>query len=70
MIERAITLAVLALILPGFAYEAEWMQRQPTVESAIGTDPESVPVGTSSGPRGMGVDLSDRSSKGSAALGA
>ena len=29
----------------------------------MGTDPSKVPAGTVYGPKGMGVDLSDRSSK-------
>jgi hypothetical protein len=57
MIKRAFAIAILAFVLPGCAHEAEWMHRQPAVESTIGSDPSEAPAGTVSGPRGMGVDL-------------
>ena len=63
MIKRAFAIAILACILPGCAHDAEWMHRQPAVESTIGTDPNEAPAGTVSGPRGMGVDLTGASPK-------
>jgi hypothetical protein len=57
MIKRAFAIAILAFVLPGCAHDAEWMHRQPAVESTIGSDPSEAPAGTVSGPRGMGVDL-------------
>ena len=62
MSKRALTMAVLALLLPGCAHNAEWMQRQPAIESMISNNPKTLPAGTSYGPRGMGVDPTDRSS--------
>ncbi len=70
MLKRAITTADWAQILQGCAHNAESMQRQPAVESTIGTDPSKLPAGTVDGPRDMGVDLSDRSSEAPAELGA
>ena len=63
MIKRAFAIAILAFVLPGCAHDAEWMHRQPAVESTIGTDPNKAPAGTVSGPRGMGVDLTGASPK-------
>jgi hypothetical protein len=63
MIKRAFAIAILAFVLPGCAHDAEWMHRQPAVESTIGTDPNEAPAGTVSGPRGMGVDLTGASPK-------
>jgi hypothetical protein len=63
MIKRALAIAMLAFVLPGCAHDAEWMHRQPAVESTIGTDPNEAPAGTVSGPRGMGVDLTGAASK-------
>ena len=63
MINRAFAIAILVFVLPGCAHEAEWMHRQPAVESTIGSDPNEAPAGTVSGPRGMGVDLTGRSPK-------
>ena len=63
MIKRAFAIAVLALVIPGCAHDAEWMHRQPAVESTIGSDPNRAPAGTVSGPRGMGVDLTGASPK-------
>jgi hypothetical protein len=57
MIRGALTIAILAFVLPGCAHDAEWMHRQPAVESTIGTDPNEAPAGSVSPPRGMGVDL-------------
>ena len=57
MIKRAFAIAILAFVLPGCAHDAEWMHRQPAVESTIGTDPNEAPAGSVSPPRGMGVDL-------------
>ena len=57
VIKRAFAIAILAFVLPGCAHDAEWMHRQPAVESTIGSDPSKAPAGTVSGPRGMGVDL-------------
>ena len=59
MIKRAFAIAILALFLPGCAHDAEWMHRQPAVESTIGSDPNGAPAGTVLGPRGMGVDLTE-----------
>jgi hypothetical protein len=55
MIKRIVALAVLTGALSGCAHNAEWMHRQPAVESALGTDPNTVPVGKVYGPRAMGV---------------
>ena len=63
MIKRAFAIAILAFVLPGCAHDAEWMHRQPAVESTIGSDPSKAPAGTVSGPRGMGVDLTEASSR-------
>ena len=63
MIKSAFAIAILAFVLPGCAHDAEWMQRQPAVESTIGTDPNKAPAGTILGPRGMGVDLTGASPK-------
>ena len=63
MINRKFAIAILAFVLPGCAHDAEWMHRQPAVESTIGTDPNKAPAGTVSGPRGMGVDLTGASPK-------
>jgi hypothetical protein len=63
MITRAFAVAILAFLLPGCAHDAEWMHRQPAVESTIGTDPNEAPAGTVLGPRGMGVDLTGASGK-------
>ena len=63
MIKRAFAIAILAFALPGCAHDAEWMHRQPAVESTIGSDPNKAPAGTVSGPRGMGVDLTGASPK-------
>ena len=63
MIKRTFAIAMLAFVLPGCAHEAEWMHRQPAVESTIGSDPSKAPAGTVSGPRGMGVDLTGGSQK-------
>ena len=63
MIKRTFAIAMLAFVLPGCAHEAEWMHRQPAVESTIGSDPSKAPAGTVSGPRGMGVDLTGGSPK-------
>jgi hypothetical protein len=63
MIKRTFAIAVLVFVVPGCAHEAEWMHRQPAVESTIGSDPNEAPAGTVSGPRGMGVDLTGRSPK-------
>jgi hypothetical protein len=61
MIRQAAAIVVLALFSPGCAHDAEWMHRQPAVESTIGTDPSEAPAGTVLGPRGLGVDLTERS---------
>jgi hypothetical protein len=61
MIRQAAAIVVLVLFSPGCAHNAEWMHRHPGVESTIGTDPSTVPAGTVIGPRGMGVDLTERS---------
>jgi hypothetical protein len=61
MIKRTFAIAILALILPGCAHDAEWMHRQPAVESTIGSDPSKAPAGSVLGPRGMGVDLTGAS---------
>jgi hypothetical protein len=63
MIKRAFAIAILASVLPGCAHNAEWMHRQPAVESTIGSDLHEAPAGTVSGPRGMGVDLTGASPK-------
>ncbi len=63
MIKRASAIAILAFVLPGCAHDAEWMHRQPAVESTIGSDPREAPAGTVLGPRGMGVDLTWASPK-------
>jgi hypothetical protein len=63
MIKRAFAIAILAFVVPGCAQDAEWMHRQPPVESTIGSDPNEAPAGTVSGPRGMGVDLTGASPK-------
>ena len=63
MIKRTFAIAILAFLLPGCAHDAEWMHRQPAVESTIGSDPSKAPAGTVSGPRGMGVDLTEASPK-------
>ena len=57
MTKRTFAIAILVFVLPGCAHDAEWMHRQPAVESTIGSDPNEAPAGTVSGPRGMGVDL-------------
>ena len=57
MVKRAFAIAILVFVLPGCAHDAEWMHRQPAVESTIGSDPNQAPAGTVLGPRGMGVDL-------------
>jgi hypothetical protein len=64
MIRRAFAIAILAFVVSGCAHNAEWMHRQPAVESTIGSDPSEAPAGTVSGPRGMGVDLTGGSPKG------
>ena len=46
MIKRAFAIAILAFVLPGCAHDAEWMHRQPAVESTIGSDPNEAPAGT------------------------
>ena len=61
MIKRTLAIAILAFVVPGCAHDAEWMHRQPAVESTIGSDPSKAPAGTVSGPRGMGVDLTGAS---------
>jgi hypothetical protein len=61
MIRQAAAIVVLALFSPGCAHDAEWLHRHPGVESTIGTDPNAAPAGTVIGPRGMGVDLTERS---------
>jgi hypothetical protein len=63
MIKRTFAIAILAFVAPGCAHDAEWMHRQPAVESTIGSDPNEAPAGTVSGPRGMGVDLTGASPK-------
>jgi hypothetical protein len=60
MIRPVAAIVVLALFSPGCAQHAEWLHRQPGVESTIGTDPSAAPAGTVIGPRGMGVDLTER----------
>jgi hypothetical protein len=61
MIRPVAPIVVLALFSPGCAHHADWLHRQPAVESTIGTDPSAVPAGTVIGPRGLGVDLTERS---------
>jgi hypothetical protein len=61
MIKRVVVLGVIALILPGCAHDSEWLQRQPAVESTIGTDPKTVPADHTYGPAGMGVDVTEES---------
>jgi hypothetical protein len=61
MTNRAIAIALLALVIPGCAHNAEWMQRQPGVESTIGTDFNKAPAGKVIPPPGLGVDLSYQS---------
>lgn len=61
--KRALAIPFLACALPGCAHDAEWMHRQPAVESTIGSDPNEAPSGTVIGPRGMGVDLTGASPK-------
>jgi hypothetical protein len=63
MIRRAFAITILAFVLPACAHEAEWMHRQPAVESTIGSDPSKAPAGSVLGPRGMGVDLTGGSPK-------
>ena len=58
-----VVLGVLALMLPGCAHNAGWLQRQPAVESTIGNDPKKMPAGKVIPPPGLGVDLSDRSTR-------
>jgi hypothetical protein len=61
MLRQAAAVVVFALLCPGCAHDAEWMHRQPAIESTIGTDPSTVPAGTVYGPSGLGVDLTGRS---------
>jgi hypothetical protein len=61
MTKRTFAIAILVFVLPGCAHDAEWMHRQPAVESTIGSDPNEAPAGTVSPPRGMGVDLTGAS---------
>ena len=61
MIKRLVALGVLAGILPGCAHDAEWLHRQPAVESTLGRDPNKMPAGKVISPAGMGVDLSEGS---------
>jgi hypothetical protein len=63
MIKRTLAVAILASLLPGCAQHAEWMHRQPGVESTIGSDPNAAPAGIVLPPRGMGVDLTRASPK-------
>ena len=63
MSKRAITIAVLALILPGCANNLEYMQRQPAIESMLNSEPRTGPASAAYGPRGMGVGLPGRSSE-------
>jgi hypothetical protein len=63
MIKRTFAIAILAFLLPGCAHDAEWMHRQPAVQSTIGSHPSEAPAGTVLGPRGMGVDLTEASPK-------
>jgi hypothetical protein len=63
MIKRTFAGVILGFVLPGCAHDAEWMHRQPAVESTIGSDPSKAPAGTVLPPRGMGVDLTAASPK-------
>ena len=60
MIKRAVLIGVLAVLNAGCAHDAEWMQRQPAIESTIGNDPTKAPAGKVIPPPGMGVDLGAR----------
>jgi hypothetical protein len=51
------SIAILALLVPGCAHDTEWMHRQPGVESTIGRDFHKEPAGKVIPPAGLGVDL-------------
>lgn len=57
MFKRAVIVGVLTVFVSGCAHDAEWMQRQPAIESTIGNDPNNAPAGRVIPPPGMGVDM-------------
>ncbi len=61
---RAIAVSTLTWLTTGCAHDSEWLQRQPGVESTIGTDFNKAPAGRVIPPAGLGVDLSDQSHDG------